>query len=47
MASAWTARRRALAIAAEDETEAPLLPYRMGEEVYLPLLEILHAAEST
>ena len=34
----------ALAIAAEDETEAPLLPYRMGEEVYLPLLEILHAA---
>ena len=34
----------ALTIAAEDETEAPLLPYRMGEEVYLPLLEILHAA---
>lgn len=34
----------ALAIAAEDETEALLLPYRMGEEVYLPLLEILHAA---
>ena len=34
----------ALAIAAEDETEAPLLPYRMGEEVYLPLLEILHTA---
>lgn len=34
----------ALTIAAEDETEAPLLPYRMGEEVYLPLLEILHEA---
>ena len=36
--------QEALTIAAEDETEAPLLPYRMGEEVYLPLIEILHAA---
>ena len=36
--------QEALTIAAEDETEAPLLPYRMGEEVYLPLLEILHEA---
>lgn len=33
----------ALTIAQEDE-EAALLPYRMGEEVYLPLLEILHEA---
>lgn len=37
--------QEALTIAAEDETEAPLLPYRMGEEVYLPLIEILHAAQ--
>ena len=36
--------QEALTIAAEDETEALLLPYRMGEEVYLPLIEILHAA---
>lgn len=36
--------QEALTIAAEDETEAPLLPYRMGEEVYLPFLEILHEA---
>ncbi|HIS42193.1 MAG TPA: peptidoglycan-binding protein [Candidatus Limiplasma pullicola] len=35
---------KALTVAAEDETEAPLLPYRMGEEVYLPFLEILHEA---
>lgn len=34
----------ALTIAQEDE-EAALLPYRMGEEVYLPLIEILHAAQ--
>ena len=34
----------ALTIAQEDE-EAVLLPYRMGEEVYLPLIEILHAAQ--
>lgn len=33
----------ALTIVQEDE-EAALLPYRMGEEVYLPLLEILHEA---
>lgn len=37
--------QEALTIAAEDETEVPLLPYRMGEEVYLPLIEILHAAQ--
>lgn len=37
--------QEALTIAAEDETEAPLLPYRMGKEVYLPLIEILHAAQ--
>lgn len=36
---------KALTVAAEDEAEAPLLPYRMGEEVYLPLIEILHAAQ--
>ena len=36
----------ALTIAQEDE-EAALLPYRMGEEVYLPLLEILHRPAST
>lgn len=35
--------QEALTIAQEDE-EAALLPYRMGEEVYLPLLEILHEA---
>lgn len=35
---------KALTVAAEDEAEAPLLPYRMGEEVYLPFLEILHEA---
>lgn len=34
----------ALTIVQEDE-EAALLPYRMGEEVYLPLIEILHAAQ--
>ena len=34
----------ALTIAEEDEAEAPLHPYRMGEEVYLPFLEILHEA---
>lgn len=36
--------QEALTIAQEDE-EAALLPYRMGEEVYLPLIEILHAAQ--
>ena len=36
--------QEALTVAAEDEAEAPLLPYRMGEEVYLPFLEILHEA---
>ncbi len=35
---------KALTVAAEDEAEAPLHPYRMGEEVYLPFLEILHEA---
>ena len=35
--------QEALTIVQEDE-EAALLPYRMGEEVYLPLLEILHEA---
>ena len=35
---------KALTVAEEDEAEAPLLPYRMGEEVYLPFLEILHEA---
>ena len=35
---------KALTVAEEDEVEAPLLPYRMGEEVYLPFLEILHEA---
>ncbi|MCI6041749.1 MAG: peptidoglycan-binding protein [Clostridiales bacterium] len=34
----------ALTVTAEDEEEAPLLPCRKGEEVYLPLIEILHAA---
>lgn len=36
--------QEALTIVQEDE-EAALLPYRMGEEVYLPLIEILHAAQ--
>ena len=36
--------QEALTVAAEDEAEAPLHPYRMGEEVYLPFLEILHEA---
>ena len=36
--------QEALTVAEEDEAEAPLLPYRMGEEVYLPFLEILHEA---
>ena len=35
---------KALTVAEEDEAEAPLHPYRMGEEVYLPFLEILHEA---
>ena len=37
--------QEALTVAEEDEAEAPLHPYRMGEEVYLPLIEILHAAQ--
>ena len=36
--------QEALTVAEEDEAEAPLHPYRMGEEVYLPFLEILHEA---